>query len=508
MKRLRGMHKRADNMVNRREGLGRALACMVLGLVSVAVGREWTLDELVGEALRTSREVETVRSEMDKVDAQIREAYGSALPVISATANYQYSWESFNPMAGMMDFSGMGAVTDSAALAPLFNIMMNPASTDEDSTLAASIYGLYMGMGALAGLELTAPSNTIMLGLSLQQPIYAQGKVTIGLKVAKQFKDGLLCKYEAARQKAKTEATKLFYAALLAQEAIRIRREAHTLAQESHRLTVARFTVGKTGEVDTFATRLAVEQATMEMRDAESKYRVTCEALIKTTGITESVEEFSVRGEFPTEPFEITLEEAVRRMRAGNKTIGQLQSGEAIQEQLVKFQKTDYRPLVYCGASLNKYLMFDEFGDIDWGAEQSADKSVFIGASYTLFNGFQRRQKVKQANEDLRQFQLTKEQALDGLEIAVRSTWETMETNRKQLASAQSLVELARKGHSLAQRAYEVGLSTLLELQKAENNLNGAQMALNAARFSFHSAMLDLKFLMGDITMDNSARLQ
>jgi outer membrane protein TolC len=491
----------------------RALTAM-LAIAMVVSGREWALDELVAEALRTSREIESVQSEMAKVDAQIREAYGSALPSITASANYQYAWESFNPTASLFDFGdlfGAGGTGDSPPSAS--SVLDTATATANEYALAAYIdtINAYSARAAQATahamdtIEFSLPHNTLVLGLSVQQPLYAQGKVSIGLRVAKKYKEGLLCKYEGARQKVKAEVTKLFYATLLAQEAIRIQNQAVTIARESHRLTIARFALGKSGEVDTFATRFAVEEAVMKARSAQSKYRVVCEAIVKQAGIPESADDFAVTGTFPDDGYRISLEDALNRMRSNNKNIGQLESGEAVQEELVKLQKSDYLPMVYCGAKLNKYLMFDSFDDIEWDVDQSADKAVFVGASYTLFNGLQRRQKVKQSLEDLRQFRLTKGGAEDGLEIAVRSTWEEMETSREQLASARSLVELARKGHALAQKAYEVGTSTRIELQKVENDLNGAQLALNAASFAFNSAVLDLKLLMGDITMGSAS---
>lgn len=476
---------------------------MVAVMAGLSHAREYGLNELITEALRTSREVKTVEAEIRKTDAQIREAYGSALPNITASANYQYSWETFSPIS--VDFGGMGGGVDTATINSLYGILNNPTSSDEDSILAANLLGMMMGMGALSDIDMSTPPNAIVLGISVQQPIYAQGKVGIGLKVAKAFKEGLLCKFDAARQKVKTEVTKLFYAALLSQDNEAIRAEGVTVASEIHRLAIARHAIGKAGEIDTFATRFALEQARIDLRSSQSQLRVALEALSKQAGIAQSADSFSVAGEYPREEYEIALSDAIGRMLQGNKSIGQLESGETVQKLLVKLSKTDFLPMVYCGAKLNKYLMFEGVDDIEWDTPSSSDRAVFVGASYTLFNGLQRRQKVKQAKENLLSYELTREQAVDGLEIALRSAWEAMQTNREQLTNVRAMVSLARKGYELTKKAYELGTSTLVDLQQAELKLKGAQMAENAALFAFHSAVLDLKMLMGDISMNNSS---
>jgi outer membrane protein len=323
-----------------------------------------------------------------------------------------------------------------------------------------------------------------------------------GLKIARDYKETLLCKYDEARQNAKAQVIKLFYGALLAQTRVGILEEALGLSFETHRLAVARFTLGKSSQIDTLSSRLGIEKARMDIQSARGDLKSVYEALIRQAELHIPADSFSVKGEFPRDEYGISLDEAVAAFRRDNKKLGQLRGGYLVQERLIKMARTDYLPLVYCGGSLGKYLLFDRAGDIDWGKEGQDDRSVFIGATYTLFNGLQRRQKVKQAVEDMNTFRLTMEQATDGLEIALRAAWEAMETHRQQLASARALTDLAARAVELARKAYELGSITLFELQQRELADREAQLALNAARYGFHNAVLDLKLLMGALSMN------
>lgn len=483
-------------------------AFAVLRVGGTARAAEHTLDELVEEALRTSATIKIVESELAKTEEQIWEAKGNAFPEIGASINYQYAWETVNPYADMdmsmpeestatlinMMYQGMLAAQGMAPPYP-------PAPLDAgDSLLAMYFDGVFGALGGAFDLEM--PPHALAMSLSLTQPLFAQGKVSIGLRIAKKYKETLLCKYDASRQQVVTDVTKLFYGALLARKNVEIQNEAVELANEVHRLAVMRHSLGKGTEIDTLASRLRLEQALMASRDAEGQQRTASEALIKAAGLPEDVDEFSVSGEFPSDDYRISLDEALTDLHENSKIIGQLKGGEVVQEELVKLQKSDFYPMVYCGASVGKILMFDGFDDIDWSREGQNDGSVFVGANYTLFNGMKRLRKIRQAKEDVRAFRLTREHTTDMLELGVRNAWERLETSREQLNSSRALVTLAEKAYSLSKRAYEVGSMTLSDLQQRQLDLNGAKLALNASQFAFESAALDLQLLIGGVPLN------
>lgn len=475
---------------------------VILTAAQVVGAREYTLDELVSESMRTSREIKKIESELVKTEEQIWEAKGGAFPKISASANYQYAWDQYSPFV----FTGdMAMPTDSTAtlIHQIYQQMGAPAAPLDagDSAIALYLDMVFGGFNELFDIEL--PRNTLALSLSLQQPLFAQGKVMVGLRIAREYRQTILCKYDAARQKVKADATKLFYGGLLAKRNFQIRQAAVGLSEEVHRLSVLRQSVGKGSVVDTLSSRLRLEQARMELRKARGELHTAYDALIKQAGLTESVGEFSVAGEFPNGEYDITLEDALQGLHDDSKVIGQLVGGERVQQELVTLGKTDYYPLIYCGASVSKYLIFDDIDDIDWDREGQNDGRVFVGASFTLFDGLKRMRKIRQAKEDLNSFRLTKEQTIDGLELGVRDAWERMQTGREQLKSAQALVSLAEKGYALAKKAYEVGQMTLTDMQQRELDLNGARIALNAAQFEFHSAVLDLQLLMGAVPLND-----
>jgi outer membrane protein TolC len=72
-----------------------------------------------------------------------------------------------------------------------------------------------------------------------------------------------------------------------------------------------------------------------------------------------------------------------------------------------------------------------------------------------------------------------------------------MEMNMKSYYAAQDAVAAAYKGYSIAEKAYQVGRSTLIELNDAQLALTQARLAESQAIFNFVSAKAQLEQTLG-----------
>jgi len=468
------------------------IAFALISLAASVMGSTYTLDQVIKAGIENSKQLAAIKVEMRKVDAQVAEAYGSALPTISAGANWSYAFASYSPYSmGSVDFAGL--------VQNVFSSYARDTSlTQEQKDIGPGITLKTLELSNSMFPDLSPKDQTLALTLSLQQPVFAQGKVGLGLKIATVYRRGLKAKYAGAEQSVRASLTRLFYATLLAQKNLDAQTEALRLARESHRLTVVRMQVGKGSELDTLISRLALETAIINERSAQSQRIMANEALMKQADLAEPEQEFSVEGEFPSDDYAIGLADALQKMETGNQQLVQLTTGQEVQDLLVDVSKSDYWPMVYAGASVGKIFQYNSAKNIDFTNKNNNDAKISAGVSWTLFSGARRMQKVKQARADRETFDITRKQAIDGLELAVNNAYQQIETARKQLASAQALLKLAEKGYAISKTAYEVGTITLVDFQKRELDLASARIAHNAAKFAFHSAVVDMKVLTGE----------
>ena len=81
--------------------------------------------------------------------------------------------------------------------------------------------------------------------------------------------------------------------------------------------------------------------------------------------------------------------------------------------------------------------------------------------------------------------------------IAVRQSLNTMEMNMKSYYAAQNAVQSAQKAYDIAEAAYRVGRSTLIELNDAQLALTQSRLAESQAIYNFVIAKSQLEQTIG-----------
>jgi outer membrane protein len=435
---------------------------MIMGIVfGISESKVYTLDEVISEALKNSNSIKAVEQEMQKTESQVQELYGKALPSIGASFNVSHAF--------VPNRSTNATITDSTT----------PSILD-------SIQGMISEL-------LTKKNNLAAFNVTIAQPVFAQGKVLIGLKIANKYRSTLNCKFQEEKA-----IIKLFFGALLSQKNFQIANESVKIAEELHRLVLIRQAIGNASELDTLTTRLHLKNAEIEFRRLDSELRMSYEKIMTNAGISEPVSTFGLDGSIPIKEFTMSLQRVIELVKKNNYTLTQLSGSKEIQELRIKLAKSDYLPSIFAGASLGKIGQFDdqdENGKITW----SDDNRVFLGVKWDIFTGSIRNQKLLQSVIDRDIFLLNVKQTIDTVVLATRNAYENVITSKDQLAATDEVIALAEKGFSLAKVSYEVGSKTFLDMQNAELELHKAKTMNNAAYFNYNCALIDLQMLMGNL---------
>lgn len=477
---------------------------LTLLLQRTSPAAEFSLDQLIDTAIIHSKSLESIEREMKKADAQIREAYGSAYPKVTASINQSHAFMQYIPYniggGGGGDqgafFQSLSETYQSASENP------NLGLTDEQKTtlskLGPTMSAVTIGelMNVFDGAFET-PKNTTAMSVSVNQAIYAQGKVGVGLRIARSFKNTLQVKYDGEKHKTISQVTGVYFGAIMARNNVDIQKESIDLAKETHRLSLVRFAIGKGTELDTLTSRLRFENAKIDLEKAQSDQLMAYQAIVIICGLSGSAAALEITGDLPVPEFSLTIDEVLVKLRQTNDQLRQLESGEAIQNELVNLARTDYRPLIYASGSYSRIGMynFDNFKNGIWGN----DCKVAVGLSWELFSGATRRQRVLQKSEDLNMYILTKKQVSDGLELAARNAFEKVTVSKRRLESMSNVLTLAQKGFTIAKKSFEIGSGTQLDMQNAELEYNKTRLAYNAVLFGYNQSIIELKLLIGTL---------
>ncbi len=122
-----------------------------------------------------------------------------------------------------------------------------------------------------------------------------------------------------------------------------------------------------------------------------------------------------------------------------------------------------------------------------------------ISASIPIFNQFQVRQEVKQAELAVRFQQLNYQNQQSVTNTNIINTYKTYTTQKQVMTLGDSSIALAKENLNIARERYRVGVSTFIELRQAEQSLADAENTLITARYNLKIAETELLRLKGDL---------
>ncbi len=205
-----------------------------------------TLDEAIQIALVGNYALRSTKLDVENANAQVREAWSSVLPQVSASSSYTRNIKSANPFSG----------SEAGSLFMSFGFIdwlayNEQARTDTDPSTEPISFGEFNdrrleGMER-AGIRLTtgdnpfAVPNQFMNGISVEQTLF-NGSAFAAIAGAKTLKEINRLALDRQQQLLIDEVKRAFYQALLAQEQVEVSRQSvertqQTLAEVSKQVT-------------------------------------------------------------------------------------------------------------------------------------------------------------------------------------------------------------------------------------------------------------------------------
>ena len=449
---------------SRTSALFSVLALLCAG---AAWGAEYTLEDCLRVAEEKNGDIRDYKEQISKVDAQVDEAYGNAMPSIDLSAQFTRDW---------YDAAKTGSV-------PAFLDPSDPAF-DASAAKAAGYLGSAM---APKPWQLTT-------GLTLTQILYAQGKVSTGVTIAKETKRMMEIQLDAKLRDLSRNVRQTFMQVLYLEEAVAVYDSAVAQAGRYRELAESMYEQGMSNELTALRARVSEEDLVAGRQKMQADLKLLRYSLLNTLGLdADTTARFvgSLEGDLPR----VDLEEAVSNAMSNRQELKQLEQGKKIQEKLVDIQTANYKPTVVLGAAYTKTGGWDEFSDIDF--EMGTDKRIFLMASWNIFNGMQTKNKAAQARTEVRRMEISDETARRGIRLEIESLWNAYEEAVSRLPVRERQEELSKKALEIAEKTWAVGNSTQLVLLDAQLSWRNAKLDLLKARMDAQVAYRALEAAQG-----------
>ncbi len=447
------------------------------------IAKEYKYEEILEHAFNNSPTLKNIEKDREITKSMRKEYFGKGFPVIEGNFNVQHQPEQYYPFE--LDF---GASTGSSVLSYL-----DPAAPGytNDATVAGALDNL---INSFANIDMSPKKNTVAMDLSLTQPLFAQGKVVTGLKIAKVYLATLDLKYEEAKLTLAKDIKTGYDAVLLAIQNFEINNQAVELAEKTHNITKLRFVNGKGTLLDTLNSQYELQKAILNRRDAQKNKILAMKKLFTLANINERSEVATLIGVLDNSEFSLSKKDALTIMLEKNYSLIQLEKAKELQELQTTLAKSDVLPMIYCGGSLGKITQFNKDDDVEW----HNDHKIFVGTKVELFSGGQRIQRIKQAKKEEAKIDEIKMDVINKLKLALTNYYEELAIAEEELEQAKNLKLLTEKALKISQVAFETGQITLQELKDSEQKVKLSRLSYSAALYKRNGAINNINLLIAE----------
>lgn len=436
-----------------------------------------TLEQALQIALSENLSVKVADMEIKRNEYAKKSTYSSLFPQIDLSGSYQRTIKR-QVMYMDVDLSalkgGSSAGTGSGE------------GSGEGSASAGNALANGMEVGRL---------NTLNFGVAAALPL-VNAQLWESIKISGKSVDLAVEKARASRLDMITQVKNAFYTTLLAKEAFNVYKEVYENALKNYEETEKKYNAQKASELDLTRAKTTVANAVPNVYNAESSVILSLWQLKALMGVDLDMD-LDIAGNLEdySEHMFYDIHQHDSVSLDANTTMRQL----AIQaEQLarnIRLQKYAYIPTLAAqfNFSFNTMANDVQFSQFRW----TPYSYVGIGLSIPIITGGKRINDVRQAKNQYSQLQLQTQDTERNLRIAIRQSLNTMETNMKSYYAAQEAVGTAQKGYDIAERSYQVGRSTLIELNDAQLALTQAKLSESQAIYNFVVAKAQLEQTLG-----------
>lgn len=438
-----------------------------------------TLEDAIRTALSENASVQVADLEIRRTGYARRGTYASLFPQIDGSGAYQ---RTIKKQVMYMDFDmpGLGAGNSGAG----------DSGAAESAAASSRADGFEVGRW-----------NTWSAGISASMPLI-NAQLWKSLSISDQDVELAVEKARSSRLETVTQVKKAFYSVLLAKEAHEVYKSVYENAVENLELTQKKYNAQRASELDLTRAKTAVANAVPNMYDSANSVDLGLWQLKAVMGV-ELDTDIDVAGELTDYSGELFEAFEAADDLSGNSTLRQLgiQAGQLA--NTIRLQQYANIPSLAMAFSYSLNAMTNDFkfSEYKW----SPYSYIGFSLNIPIFAGGKRSSAVRQARVQAMELDIQRTNTERQLQIAVRQYLGTMDTATKSYSSASSAVETASKAYAIARQSYDVGRSTLTDLNDAQLALTQSRLGVCQAIYSFLSAKSDLEGVIGaDFISDNN----
>ena len=342
-------------------------------------------------------------------------------------------------------------------------------------------------------IEIGIP-NQYQGGLSVSLPVFAP-TLYKSMKLTKTDVTLAVEQARASKQDLVNQVTKAFYQMLLAQDSYAVLEKSYAQSEANFNIVKAKFEQGKVSEYDKISAEVQMrnlQPSVISARNAVELSRLQLVVLMNIEPEINIVLDGNL-ADYEEAVFAGVLTADDNSLQ-NNTSLQQMDMNTRMLQQTLSLNKQNFMPMVALQFNYMYTCMTDnfKFKDYEWNPYSNVSLSVSVPLfKYSNFSA------MKKTNLQIAQMMQNRDYTARQLAMQQQSYLNSMSASAEQVSSNKEAITQAQKGRDIAEKLYEVGRGTVLELNSAEVALTQARLTYAQSIYDYLTAKADLDKLQG-----------
>ena len=342
-------------------------------------------------------------------------------------------------------------------------------------------------------IEIGIP-NQYQGGLSVSLPVFAP-TLYKSMKLTKTDVALAVEQARASKQDLVNQVTKAFYQMLLAQDSYAVLEKSYAQSEANFNIVKAKFEQGKVSEYDKISAEVQMRNLQPSVISARNAVELSRLQLVVLMNIEPeiNIELDGNLADYEESVFAGILTADDNSLQ-NNTSLQQMDMNTRLLQQTLSLNKQSFAPMVALQFNYMYTCMTDnfKFKDYEWNPYSNVSLSVSVPLfKYSNFSA------MKKTNIQIAQMMQNRDYTARQLAMQQQSYLNSMSASAEQVSSNKEAITQAQKGRDIAEKLYEVGRGTVLELNSAEVALTQARLTYAQSIYDYLTAKADLDKLQG-----------
>lgn len=446
------------------------LASTILGQTKVI-----TLEGAIQTALKSNRQIQIAKLNVEKSEKAVSEAFGYALPSVDLSANFSRFLT--KPKMSFPDFKAL--LTNST-----YGILFDEGILPEDKSKFLPIQNV---------LQTFAQRNNYSADLKITQILF-NSAVFRGIGASQIYLN--LSKEQLKSEISKTvlNVKKAYYGALLAKDLLKISEERYVNAKEHLRNIKAMKGQGLVSDFNEMQAEVQVENIRPVLLKMENIYKNAKNGLKILLGVDQATE-IKLTGDMKySKKILPGEEEIINRAVKSNFDLNTLKIKNQLDDEFAAIDRGGYWPTL---AAFGAYSFAGN--SENWNFSNYNSSTIGLSFSINLFQGGRTLRKVQQ--DEITGLQ-TKEQIAtlrDATVSQIKAKLNDLKRVQAQIEAMNNNIKLAERAYQIAEDRYKQGTGSELEVKDANVSLSQARVNSANAVHDYLIAKAELDNLLGAV---------